>query len=173
MSSTSAQILAQLAGGIVNGGIRVVDLTVPLEPATPIINLPPPFANSKPFALQEISRYDERGPAWYWNNIECGEHTGTHFDAPIHWITGKEYANNATHNIPVDRFIGPACVIDVAAQAKAKPRLSSDPGGHRAVGGKAWTDPCARLGSGAHRLVASQRRGIPECRRGWLAHSGV
>ncbi|MFX8797709.1 cyclase family protein, partial [Acinetobacter baumannii] len=81
------QTLAALVGGILGGGIRVVDLTVPLEPATPIINLPPPFANSKPFSLQEISRYDERGPAWYWNNIECGEHTGTHFDAPIHWVT--------------------------------------------------------------------------------------
>jgi len=45
----------------------------------------------------------------------------THFDAPIHWVTGKDYANNATHNIPVDRFIGPACVIDVAARAKADP----------------------------------------------------
>lgn len=117
----SQQTLTQLVGGILGGGIRVVDLTVPLEPATPIINLPPPFANSKPFSLQEISRYDERGPAWYWNNFECGEHTGTHFDAPIHWVTGKDYANNATHNIPVDRFIGPACVIDVAERAKADP----------------------------------------------------
>src|SRR6185369_6144422 len=117
----AAQTLAQLVGRIVAGGIRVVDLTAPLEPATPVIQLPPPFANSKSFALQEISRYDERGPAWYWNNIECGEHTGTHFDAPIHWVTGKDYANNATHNIPVDRFIGPACVLDVAQQAKRNP----------------------------------------------------
>ena len=119
--SSSAQTLAQLAGAIVAGRIRVVDLTVPLESATPTIQLPPPFAPSKPFSLEEISRYDERGPAWYWNNIACGEHTGTHFDAPIHWVTGKDYANNATHNIPVERFIGPACVIDVAAQAKANP----------------------------------------------------
>src|SRR5581483_6379675 len=56
-----------------------------------------------------------------WNNIACGEHTGTHFDAPIHWVTGKDYPDNATHNIPVDRFIGPACVIDVAKQAAANP----------------------------------------------------
>lgn len=41
--------------------------------------------------LEEISRYDSRGPAWYWNNLSCGDHTGTHFDAPIHWITGKDY----------------------------------------------------------------------------------
>ena len=119
--STPLETLAQLAAGIVSGGIRVIDLTVPLEPSTPIINLPPPFANSKPFALQEISRYDDRGPGWYWNNIECGEHTGTHFDAPVHWVTGKDHPNNATHNIPVDRFVGPACVIDVADRAKADP----------------------------------------------------
>ena len=120
-ASASAETLAQLAGAIVDGRIRVVDLTVPLESATPTIQLPPPFAPSKAFSLDEISRYDERGPAWYWNNISCGEHTGTHFDAPIHWVTGRDYANNATHNIPVDRFIGPGCVIDVAAQAKADP----------------------------------------------------
>jgi len=111
--------LAQLATGIASGSIRVVDLTVPLEPATPIIQLPTSFAPSKAFTLEEISRYDERGPAWYWNNISCGEHTGTHFDAPIHWVTGKDHSNNATHNIPVDKFIGPACVIDVTARAQA------------------------------------------------------
>ena len=117
----SSATLAQLVEGIIDGNIRVVDLTVPLEPRTPTIQLPPQFAPSKPFTLEEISRYDSRGPAWYWNNIACGEHTGTHFDAPIHWVTGKDYVNNATHNIPVDRFIGPACVIDVAQQAKRNP----------------------------------------------------
>ena len=38
--------------------------------------------NASPFALTEISRFDERGPAWYWNDISTSEHTGTHFDAP-------------------------------------------------------------------------------------------
>src|SRR6202050_674895 len=113
-----SQTLAQLIGGIITGGIRVIDLTVPLAPDPPVINLPPQFAPSKPFSLEEISRYDSRGPAWYWNNISCGEHTGTHFDAPVHWVTGKDYPDNATHNIPVDRFIGPACVIDVSARVR-------------------------------------------------------
>ncbi len=116
--SDSSAVLAALAAGIGDGGIRVVDLTVPLEPATPTIQLPPQFAPSKPFALEEISRYDERGPAWYWNNIACGEHTGTHFDAPIHWVTGKDYPDNATHNIPVRKLIGPACVIDVSDRVR-------------------------------------------------------
>jgi kynurenine formamidase len=117
-AAAGALTLAQLAGAIVDGRIKVVDLTVPLEAATPTIQLPAPFAPSKPFSLEEISRYDDRGPAWYWNNISCGEHTGTHFDAPIHWVTGKDHPDNATHNITVERFIGPACVIDVAAQAR-------------------------------------------------------
>jgi kynurenine formamidase len=117
----SSAALSELVAGIIGGGIRVVDLTVPLEPATPTIQLPPQFGPSKSFTLEEISRYDARGPAWYWNNIACGEHTGTHFDAPVHWVTGKDYPNNATHNIPVDRFIGPACVIDVARQARENP----------------------------------------------------
>src|SRR6202453_5454980 len=116
-----SQTLSTLVDGILRGGIRVVDLTVPLEAATQTIRLPEQFAPSKPVALEEISRYDSRGPAWYWNNISCGEHTGTHFDAPIHWVTGKDHADNATHNIPVDRFIGPACVIDVATEASANP----------------------------------------------------
>ena len=116
--SKSSALLADLAAGIVSGGIRVVDLTVPLEPLTPTIQLPPQFAPSKPFSMEEISKYDQRGPAWYWNNIACGEHTGTHFDAPIHWVTGKDYPNNATHNIPVQKFIGPACVIDVTERVR-------------------------------------------------------
>ena len=114
----SSAVLAALAAGILDGGIRVVDLTVPLQPATPTIQLPPQFAPSKPFELEEISRYDERGPAWYWNNIACGEHTGTHFDAPIHWVTGKDYPDNATHNIPVQKLIGPACVVDVSERVR-------------------------------------------------------
>jgi kynurenine formamidase len=118
MAQVAKATLAELAAGIVSGGIRVVDLTVPLEPATPTIQLPPQFAPSKPFALEEISKYDQRGPAWYWNNIACGEHTGTHFDAPVHWVTGKDYPNNATHNIPVQKFIGPACVIDVSDRVR-------------------------------------------------------
>src|SRR6202795_4181168 len=132
-----SQILAQLIGGIMTGGIRGIDLTGPLGPETPVIKLPPQFAPSKSFSLDEISRYDERGPAWYWNNISCGEHTGTHFDAPIHWVTGKDYAHNATHNIPVERFIGPACVIDVAAQAKANPDFLLT----RGVGGEGGRKP--------------------------------
>src|SRR6202047_435474 len=116
-----SDILAQLVGGIMTGGIRVIDLTVPLGADTPVIKLPPQFAPSKAFELDEISRYDSRGPAWYWNNFSCGEHTGTHFDAPIHWVTGKDYPQNATDTFPAAKFFAPACVIDVSREFAADP----------------------------------------------------
>src|SRR6187431_3553230 len=100
------------------GKIRVVDLSETLSPEFPAISLPPEMGQAWPFRIEEVSRYDERGPAWYWNNFACGEHTGTHFDAPIHWVTGKDYPDNATHNIPVQKLIGPACVIDVSDRVR-------------------------------------------------------
>src|SRR6202050_4652984 len=114
-------ILATFAEAVAAGSIRVVDLTQPLQASTPIIQLPPEFGKSWPFRLLAISKYDSRAPAWYWNNFSCGEHTGTHFDAPIHWVTGKDYGKNATDTIPVEKFIAPACVIDVSKEAANNP----------------------------------------------------
>jgi kynurenine formamidase len=111
--------LIAFASAIASGEIRVIDLTQTLTEDTPLLQLPKEFGESWPFRIKEISRYDERGPFWYWNNISCGEHTGTHFDAPIHWVTGKDHQNNATDTIPPQKFIAPACVIDCAAQAGA------------------------------------------------------
>ena len=112
-------LLAQLAEALSSGAIRVVDLSQSLDAGTATIQLPPEFGKSWPFRLEEISKYDSRGPAWYWNNFSCGEHTGTHFDAPVHWITGKDYDLNATDTIPVEKFFAPACVIDVSLEVAA------------------------------------------------------
>jgi kynurenine formamidase len=119
----SQSSLLELARGIASGAIRVIDLTQTLAPEFPTIVLPPEFGQCSPFRLEEISRYDERGPAWYWNNFSAGEHTGTHFDAPIHWISGKDLPNNAVDTIPARNFIAPAAVIDCAKAAAANPDL--------------------------------------------------
>jgi kynurenine formamidase len=116
-----SNVLSSLIQGIASGEVRIVDLTRTLDPNTPVLMLPPEFGESWPFSMEEISRYDERGPAWYWNNIKCGEHTGTHFDAPIHWVTGKDHSNHATDTIPVDKFIAPAVVVDAVDEARANP----------------------------------------------------
>jgi len=113
------EILAQLVEALEAGRVRVIDLSQPLGPETPVIGLPPQFAASPGVTVEVLSRYDERGPAWYWNALHLGEHTGTHFDAPIHWITGKDLPDNACDTIPARRFVGPACVLDVAAEVAA------------------------------------------------------
>jgi kynurenine formamidase len=112
-------VLDALIAALRNATIEVVDLTARLEPETPVIRLPEPFGNTRPFTLHEISRYDNRGPAWYWNDISTGEHTGTHFDAPVHWATGRDGEDVA--QVPVTRLIAPAVVLDFSAQAAADP----------------------------------------------------
>ena len=138
-----------------SGRIRVVDLTQTLTPEFPQIALPPEMGQCWPFRIEEVSHYDERGPGWYWNNFSCGEHTGTHFDAPIHWISGKDLPNNSVDTIPVQHFVAPACVIDCSEQVEGRPRLPADRRRHRALRGRARPHPEGRLGADAHRLVAS------------------
>ena len=112
-------VLSDLTAGLADGRVEVVDLTAPLSDRTPILHLPPPFANTQGFALQEISNYDERGPAWYWNNFSAGEHVGTHFDAPVHWVTGRDGLD--VSQVPPRQLIGPAVVIDKSAECAADP----------------------------------------------------
>ena len=112
-----ANTLAELAVSIASGKIRVVDLTQRLDESTPVIDLPPPLGPSNPFRRELISQYDDRGPAWCWSNFSCGEHTGTHFDTPSHWITGKDYSDGFADTIQPQRFVAPACVIDCTKEA--------------------------------------------------------
>ena len=116
----SVDLLA-FAGAIAVGEIEVVDLTHTLTPEFPTIVMPPELGQCAPFRMEEVSRYDERGPAWYWNNISMGEHTGTHFDAPVHWISGRDLPNNAVDTIPPADFIAPAAVIDCSKESAADP----------------------------------------------------
>jgi kynurenine formamidase len=110
-------VLADLAGALAGGSVRVIDLSQTLSPRFPQIVLPPEFDQCAPFRMEEVSRYDARGPGWYWNNLSFGEHTGTHFDAPVHWITGRDLPANATDTLPPAAFVAPACVIDCSAEA--------------------------------------------------------
>jgi len=113
--------LTQFAQDLATGALRVVDLTHALSPEFPALQLPPQFGQVWAFKQERISQYDEKGPGWYWNNFSCGEHTGTHFDAPIHWVTGKDYPNNSVDTIAVQQFIGPACVIDASREVAENP----------------------------------------------------
>ena len=109
--------VAELLSGLANGTVKVVDMTKPLSEETPVIELPPMFASSPGFSREVISKYDDQGPAWYWNTIRVGEHTGTHFDAPVHWVTGKDLPENTLDTIPAHKHVAPVCVIDTSRES--------------------------------------------------------
>ena len=143
-----SDVLARLSEELLAGRVRVVDLSQPLGPSTPVIGLPPIFASSPVVTITPISRYDEKGPAWYWNTLTFGEHTGTHFDAPVHWVTGKDLPDNACDTIPPRRFVGPACVIDVSADVAKNPDFLLTPARI-----EAWEKQHGRIPRGAWVLL--------------------
>ena len=117
-----SEVLAALTSGLAGGGVRVVDLTAELGPETPILHLPEDLARNTPkVAIHRISEYDKDGPFWAWNWLELGEHSGTHFDAPHHWLSGKDHPDGFTDTLSVQRLIAPANVIDCSAEAAADP----------------------------------------------------
>jgi kynurenine formamidase len=115
MPSPTTALLDALA----DGSLTVVDLTQPLSETTPVLVLPEPFANTPHLTRRRLSRYDDTGPAWAWDVLELGEHTGTHFDAPIHWISGQDGKDVAS--VQPGRLVGPAVVIDRSAACAQDP----------------------------------------------------
>lgn len=119
---TAANILGSLGEMLTSGGVEVVDCTGVLGPETPILQLPEDFAKNTPkVEIHKISEYDEDGPFFAWNWMVLGEHTGTHFDAPHHWITGKDYEDGFTDTLDVQRLVGPVNVIDCSQESNANP----------------------------------------------------
>jgi kynurenine formamidase len=104
---------------LATGAVSVVDLTARLSSETPVLPLPEGMAPIPRFHLEELARYDERGETSYQNGIHTGEHVGTHFDAPCHWVTGV--AHGDVSQVPVARLVGPAVVIDKTAEADRDP----------------------------------------------------
>jgi len=125
--------LKEVADGLLSGRIEVVDLSGLLGPDTPLLKLPPDLAVDTPkIEVHKISEYDNNGPFWAWNWLKLGEHSGTHFDAPHHWITGKDFADGYTDTLPVQKVVAPANVIDCSAQAAQDPDFLLDSDGVKA-----------------------------------------
>ena len=110
-------VLGELGAALAAGTVEVVDLTTPLDRDTPILRLPEPFANTVGLSMTPVSAYDEAGPGWAWNDLTLGEHAGTHLDAPVHWITGRD--GRSVDRIEPARLVGPAAVLDLTAEAEA------------------------------------------------------
>ncbi|MCC6006422.1 MAG: cyclase family protein [Rhodobacteraceae bacterium] len=119
---SSSTLLTDLGEKLLAGEIEVVDCTGILGPDTPLLKLPPELAkDTPPIEIHRISEYDNDGPFWAWNWLKVGEHSGTHFDAPHHWITGKDYSDGYTDTLDLQKVVAPVNVIDKSAEVATDP----------------------------------------------------
>lgn len=141
-------VIDALTQALATGRVRVVDLTQTLAPAAPVIVLPTEFGQCAQFRMEEVAAYDHRGPAWKWHNISMSEHTGTHFDAPSHWVTGRNVPHGTTDAIDPGMFVGPVCVIDCSDAVAGNPDFMLEP-----AHVQAWEDRHGPIPAGAWVLL--------------------
>jgi len=98
-------VCAQPRGSAIDRG-KLVDLTHAYNEQAPYWPTSPPFKWNKDAWGKSEAGY------WYTSaTFTTSEHGGTHLDSPIHFAEGKWN----TGEIPLERLIGPAVVIEVTA----------------------------------------------------------
>src|SRR5262250_2304611 len=103
----AAGMMAANAGALEIDPAKVVDLTYSF--GTETIYWP----TARHFTLEVVNKGETPGHYWYEaNNFCAAEHGGTHMDAPAHFAQGHW----STDEVPLDRLVGPAVVIDLGAQ---------------------------------------------------------
>ncbi len=89
-------------------GWNLVDLTHALSPDSLY------WPNGEPFEHERQGwEFDTDGNWYAMARFSTPEHLGTHLDAPIHFAA----AGWTSAKIPVDRFLGPAVVVDISERA--------------------------------------------------------
>jgi arylformamidase len=82
--------------------MRIYDVTVPLRPSIPT------YAGTEPGPKLDFHSLISRGDSANVSELSLGSHTGTHVDAPDHFL-----ANGVTvEEIPVEYLIGPCVVFE-------------------------------------------------------------
>src|SRR5438477_9690852 len=99
-----------LLDGIASGKTRVVDLSYALNDK--LVAWP---GDAKAFEAKENATVEKDG--YFTRSFWMLEHYGTHLDAPAHFPPGKITVDE----IKVEKFFGPAVLIDVQSEADRDP----------------------------------------------------
>ncbi|SFP96617.1 cyclase family protein [Tranquillimonas alkanivorans] len=141
---SAENLVKELGAKLLSGEVKVVDLSGSLGPDTPILQLPPDFAKNTPkVEIHKISEYDQDGPFFAWNWMVLGEHSGTHFDAPHHWVTGKDYEEGYTDTLELQRTVAPVNVLDFSKESAEDADFLLTP-----EHVKAWEEQHGEIGEG-------------------------
>ncbi|KAF5355088.1 hypothetical protein D9756_005573 [Leucocoprinus leucothites] len=88
------------------------DLSHPLNHSTPV------YPGDPHYSAEQITSVAKDG--YEVHKLSFGTHTGTHIDAPSHFIQG----GLPIDKIPLSTFIGPAVIIDITKNIQAKQRIT-------------------------------------------------
>jgi kynurenine formamidase len=149
------------------------------------------WPTAKPFELEVVSaQQTDAGYYYAANNFSAAEHGGTHLDAPIHFAEGRW----TTDQIPIQRLVGQAVVVDVQAGADSSADYRVDntaiagwerkhgaiPSGSivlfRTGWARRWPDRAAYLGTsraGAAAVANLHFPGIDSATAQWLVNRNV
>jgi len=106
----ASTLAAAVAGGADGAGAAVwVDVTAPIDPATT-----PIYPGDAPIKLDFLQHLDKGGRLTL-SAFAFGAHTGTHVDAPMHFIKGGD----SLDKLSLEHFMGPVRVIDCSPDALA------------------------------------------------------
>lgn len=82
--------------------MRIVDLSHHIQADMPV------YPGTDPPVIENICTVESCG--FYERRLTIWSHTGTHMDAPAHMLADGARLDQ----LPVDHFVGPACVVDAA-----------------------------------------------------------
>jgi kynurenine formamidase len=172
-----ALLLPPLAAAHDLASARLVDLTHAFGADTVY------WPTARPFTLEAVAHGRTPGGWWYAANQFCAaEHGGTHLDAPIHFAEGRQTADA----VPLDRLVGPAVVVDMAARAARDPDALLEPADleafERARGripertivlvrtgwSRHWTDRARYLGTADEDVTKLHFPGVSAAAARWL-----
>ncbi|MBI5288673.1 MAG: cyclase family protein [Chloroflexi bacterium] len=86
--------------------MEIIDISVPIRPGMIVYD-------GDPDVHMERVKTIAGGSSANVSRVDFGVHTGTHIDAPVHFIDGAP----AMESVPLDALIGPAHVVDATGLA--------------------------------------------------------
>ena len=84
--------------------MKIFDVTLPLSPDLPVWPGDPTVSMTRAVSMEDGGEYN-------LTHLTLGVHTGTHIDAPCHFLPGQQPGVDA---LDLSILVGPALVVDVA-----------------------------------------------------------
>ena len=87
--------------------LNIIDITLPISPALPV------WEGDPPIMLERVADMNAGAPCNI-SRLDCGVHTGTHIDAPLHFVAN----GTSVEQLDLDRFVGKCHVIELTGDGR-------------------------------------------------------